>query len=284
MATLLPLAALIFLRYRSLDNISGSAIRWTALGLLLMYCWMMFPIPAKVGAVFLWPWVPPNRMVWGFGLLLTVSLVVFTSRLEFSLSRLRLSIFAATLIAAWIVSKIGFTSIFGHFPMSPWEALERSWFDWVGIIPFVAAGLAVRRWPDRFKSREAMLAAAAATGLITFGTFNPIQRATDFFYIPSTDFLKSVRQNAAKNPNGWAVLPGWYGALLNGAGIPAINHVLASPVMAFWDRTFPEMSAKQRHLIFDRYAHVIPEPVSHPYSPFLDRVVVPLKVFEAKID
>ena len=283
-ATLLPLAVLAFVRYRSFNNISLSAVSWTTLGLLLMFCWVMFPIPAKIGAVFLWPWVPASRMLWGFGLLLTLSLVVFASRLEFTLSRLRLSIFAATLIAAWLVSKIGFTSIFGHFSMSPWEALKRSWFDWVGIIPFIAAGIATWLWPDKFKAREMVLAAVAATSLITFGTFNPIQQATHFFNIPSTAFLQRARQDAANNPNGWALLRGDGGALLNGAGIPAVNHVLTSPVMSFWARVFPNMSPQQRHLVFDRYAHIVPDFVNDPYSPQPDVIVVPVKVFQKAIE
>jgi hypothetical protein len=283
-STLLPLGFLTFLRYRSLRNIPFSAGLWIAFGLLSMGCWMVFPVPAEVGAAFLWSFVLGSRMAWGFGLLLIVSLVALASRLEFRFSPVRIAIFAALLIAAWLGSKFAYTTVVGHLSSGRRALLADSWFDWIGIIPFAAAAIAVRLWPHAVKAREAMLAAAAVTGLVTFGTFNPIQRATSFFNLPTTEFIQSTRQTAADNPNGWAVLPGVYGALLNGAGIAAVNHVLTSPMPAFWARVFPGMSAQERHQVFDRYAHIVPEAVSAPYARQQDVIVVPLSRFQQKVE
>lgn len=282
-STLLPMTMLCFVDYRSLLNVIGENFInfWiAAAGLILMLAWMIIPVPASIGQILLWTHVPPTRMVWGFGLLLTASLIVLAAKCSFVLSPRRLTAFAGGMVAAWLVSKVGFTSIWSQVDMTTWDALGRSWFDWVAVVPFLAAAALV--WKYRVSpafNLRALFAAAAASGMITYGTFNPFQQAFPIFDIPETPVLTSAREQAKANPNGWAVTPGLYGALFSGAGIPAINHTLTAPQLLFFRRIFPSMPAAEFNQVFNRYAHISPGDVEQPVSLQADVIVVPIAPF-----
>lgn len=283
-STLLPLTLLFFARYRSvIAYVRGNvlSISIMAVGLALMLAWMILPVPAQLGHALLWSQVPPARMAWGFGLLLTLSAVVIASRLQFTLSWPRFVGFALTLLAGWLVSKIGIIPIWPHAYDGTWmAAVSRSWFDWIAIVPFgTAAFLAARSTMIRRNPTPVLFAAAAITGLMTFGTFNPLQPAHLIFNLPDTPLQEQLRKQTQGNPNGWAVVPGMYGALLNGAGISAINHTLMAPQLEFFRRIFPDLPSEQFNQTFNRYAHIVPQEGVEPHSPHSDVAVVPIEPF-----
>jgi hypothetical protein len=220
-------------------------------------------------------------MAWGFGLLLTLFLVIVSSGTAFRLSPMRFILFAIAITAAWLTSKIGFTEIWSHALPNAWTALRRSWFDWAALIPFGIASVIYAYVPSARKhAREVLLSAAMVTGAGTFGTFNPLQPAQPIFDVPESAFLTKVRKAAEQNPNGWAVVPGMYGALLNGAGISAINHTLTTPQVQFFTKIFPSIPESKIDATFNRYAHIIPSnSVIEPRSPSPDVVLVPVKPF-----
>jgi hypothetical protein len=282
-ATLLPLTISCFADYRSLAAYcrkNKTSLALVVLALVLMFVWMVFPIPTAIGKILLWDRVPPLRMVWGFGLLLTLFLVILASNLEFSFSAMRLILFSVVVVAAWLISKIGFTEVWSHAYANAWMALKRSWFDWAPILPFGVAFL-VSAYSVRARkySREVLLSAAMATGAATFGTFNPVQPAQIIFNVPDTPLLKNARAMAEHNPNGWAILPGSYGAVINGAGVPAINQTLATPQLAFFKKVFPSLPESKFTSTFNRYAHITPKAGAEPHSPFPDIAIVPIEPF-----
>lgn len=282
-STLLPLSLLAFARYSS----AGEALRpmarpilVVALALVAMLAWMTLPIPASWGAALLWTNVPPARMAWGFGLLFTLALLVCSSRLEYELSLRRFAAFSVTLLLAWLVSKIGFTELWPASEIAAKDALLASRFD---LLPLATFGLFLALHASRphfFATRaNVVLMAAALTGFLTFGTFNPVQRAHAIFDVPNSAFQDEVREVADANPNGWAVLSGWYGALLNGVGIPSINHTLIAPQLEFFRAIFPALPEEEFNEAFNRYAHIVPREGAAVHSPQSDSVVVPLKAF-----
>ena len=282
-ATLLPLTVVAFVRYGSAVRVLFDhklAVALVALGLAMMLAWMIWPVPARFGRVLLWTQVPAVRMAWGFGLLLTVALVVFASKVEFVVTPARIILFALAVLAAWLGSKSLFSPMIGNPTLSLSRALMRSWFDWIALVPFGIAFLFVWRYGALARDpRPALFAAAAVTGLVTFGSFNPMQPARLIFDLPSTPFQEGLRAAAKANPNGWAAVPGLYGALINGAGIPAINHTLAVPQLAFFRRIFPDLPAEQLNEVFNRYAHIVPDAGTRLYSPQPDVAVVPIEPF-----
>jgi hypothetical protein len=282
-STLLPLTILFFVRYRSAISClrENQFAAWiVTAGLTMMLAWMVLPVPASVGKLLLWTQVQPDRMAWAFGLLLTLSLIVFSSKVKFKISNLRFFGFSVTVVAAWLASKIGFTEIWSRTNVTALAMLSRSWFDWIAIVPFgIVTFLAARRKSIARNPADALFASAAITGLATFGTFNPLQPAHLIFDLPPTPFQEQVRENARANPNGWAVVPGMYGALLNGAAIPSINHTLMAPRLDFFRRAFPDLPVEQLNQTFNRYAHIIPREGADPHSPSPDVVVVPIAPF-----
>jgi hypothetical protein len=282
-ATLLPLTIALFADYQSLANYcleNRKSLIFVVIALILMFIWMAFPVPSGIGTFLLWNRVPPTRMAWAFGLLLTLFLVIVASNIAFRFSPIRFVLFAFVIVGAWLTSKIGFTEIWSHAFPNAWSALKRSWFDWVALLPFGAVFLSnayftyAKRW-----TREMTLSAAMLTGAITFGTFNPLQPAQIIFDIPETPFLKNMKTMADKNPNGWAVVPGFYGALINGAGIPAINHTLTTPQVEFFKKIFPSMPDNKIQAIFNRYMQVIPKPNVEPHTLNPAAVLVPIEPF-----
>jgi len=76
---------------------------WAA-GLAAMLIWMVVPIPARFAPVL--HLVPPARMLWGFGLLLTIGLAVVAANATWLLTRARVGAFIGAALAAWVVSKL----------------------------------------------------------------------------------------------------------------------------------------------------------------------------------
>lgn len=280
-STLLPLAGISFVRYRSIIpyvRTNFLALGIVIVGLAMMLAWMWLPIPPRAGQFLLWTKVPPHRMLWAFGLLFTLAVILIASKLQFELTRERFLLFSLSLIAAWLVSKIGLTD---GGDITVRQALGRTWwFDLFPILPFgVAAVVCLRsRFGDQGTVR-AIFAAAAVSGAATFGSFNPLQPAFPIFNLPRTPFLAAKREEAKRNPNGWLVIPGGYGALFSGAGIPAINHTLTTPQLEFFRKVFPNMPADQFNQVFNRYAHIHPQPGDKLYSPQADVIVVPIEPF-----
>ncbi|PBC23460.1 MULTISPECIES: hypothetical protein [unclassified Mesorhizobium] len=286
-STLLPLTVICFVDYRSLtETLKSNIFSFSVVcaGLLLMFAWMAFPVSSRIGEVFLWNKVQPGRMAWGFGLLLTISLIITASRCKFHITKRRVILFFVSVAAGWAISKIGVTYLFPIKEVTILQAIKRGYFEWVSLVPF-AFGFAFfvyLRELDRISGRI-LLCSAYISGAITFGTYNPFQQAYPIFDIPETRFLASLREQAKANPNGWAVLPGIYGALFSGAGVPAINHTLTAPQLSFFRKIFPAMPEAAFNQAFNRYAFVIPSDVLEPKSTAGDRVLVPIAVFKSKV-
>ena len=224
-------------------------------------------------------------MTWGFGLLLTASLVVFGSKFRFELTGTRFLAFSASLLAAWPLSKIGLTVIWSDVGVSAWKAMSQSWFEWAAIVPFGAAALIISKskWSEETSTR-AVFGAAALCGAITFGSFNPFQRAFPIFDVRDTPFLAEVRQKALQNPNGWTVMPGMYGALFSGAGVPAINRTLTAPQLEDFSAAYFRLCQSRSSIRFStKYAHIRPTEGGQPHVAQADVIVVPVEPFLSAI-
>lgn len=286
-STLLPLTVLVFVSYRSLaETLRNNFVSFgvVGLGLILMLAWMTLPIPSSIGRILLWNKVQPGRMVWGFGLLFTISIIVAASRCTFVISKERIAFFLAIMVSTWFLSKVGFTWIPGYSYEKNPSALMRGYFEWIAIVPLVlSAGYVWYLGQQTRNNGRILFGSAFVSGAITFGLFNPFQQAFPIFDIPETPFLTALREQAKTNPNGWAVMPGMYGALFSGAGVPAINHTLTAPQLSFFRRVFPSMPEAAFNNAFNRYAHIIPTDVPEPRSPSPDQAWVPIKAFTTKI-
>lgn len=246
----LPLAMACFCDHRSIgrwfaDHRAAAGICIGGLGLML--AWMVLPWPAALAPGL--NLAPPGRMLWGFGLLLLLGLALIGARLRWRLTPLRLAIFTAAVLGGWAISK--------RLLSSPDLALGR--FD-VAILPVLAALLLIGRFaPGRLPPRRLVLAATVITALVTFGRFNPVQSAKPIFEPRPSLVLDALRAYAGDNPHGVAVETRHYGAVIVGAGVPALNHVLLQPQLAVFRQAYPGLDPASFDQVFNRYAHIKPE-------------------------
>lgn len=236
-------------------------------GLILMLVWMLASWPADFAPGL--NQVAPGRMLWGFGLLLFLGLAILGATAPWRLTPVRAAVFAALVAGAWGVSKLGLSRqplAFGRFDLA--------------ILPIAALLLLARRFaPHRLPPRRLVLAAVALTAAATFGRFNPVQSAEPIFRPQHSELVEVLQTYADANPKGWAVENRHYGAVVNGAGVPAINHVLLRPQLAFFRGAYPGLDEATFNHVFNRYAHIMPSMRWSPAVVQADLIALPADPF-----
>ncbi|MDE2383577.1 MAG: hypothetical protein KGO53_03070 [Alphaproteobacteria bacterium] len=280
--TYLPLAILCFTDHRSLvqwisRNKAAMSI-WLA-GLALMLAWMCLPIPAMAGKLFLWDRVPPLRMLWGFGLALTLGSGVVASQVEWRYSPMRALIAANAVVASWLVSKLLFVDAAAANGATPAVVVLRySAWELIAVALLAAVAVLAAAKPRWLSShvREIVLGAVAAEVFLIFGMFNPIESAHAIFTEKKSPFLDAMDTLARANPRGWTATPGVFGESLNAFGVPAINNVQFLPDEAFFADVFKGAAQNELNLTFNRYAHIVPSFEAAIRSPQADVALIPI--------
>lgn len=262
----LPLATVCFCDHRAFAAWAAEHGRslaiWTT-GLLAMLAWMLLPLPGRFAPGL--NLVPPVRMLWAFGLLLTLGLAVAASNAQWRLTWPRVTAFALAVIAAWAVSKQGIGK----------DDLDHHHFDW-RIVVLLLGLIGLHRFAPRLvPSRRVVLGAVVLCSFLTFGRFNPVQSATPIFAPGPSPALESFRAYARANPTGTVIALGEYSATLNGLKIPSINHTLLRPEPAFFRAAYPDLPAAEADRLFNRYEHVMPALVWAPALVQDDVVAIP---------
>ena len=279
----LPILFAAFVDYRRIAPLAGhghaartvAVARWRlaviGIGLLLMSAWFFLPLPPEVGRVLLWDRVPPSRMMFAYGLLLLCFVLAFASNAEFRLTWPRFWVAAMVVAAgAWVskseMSTAGFAA-----------AVE----DAFVLIP-VALVVACRRILAG-RAGVALIGCAALANAFAFGLFNPIQSAKPIMTPPpETPIVAELRRKADRHPDGWLVVPGFPGAILNGIGFKSVSHVLMTPQMDFFRPFFPEMPQSEFEYLFNRYAHLQLHGIDKPSLPRPDVIWAPVGKFDPR--
>jgi hypothetical protein len=223
--------------------------RWACLGggLLATQAWMTMPLPQWVGYPLLWHLVPPGRMVVAGGFLLLVSAFVIGQTRAIRITPVRALLLGLTLALAWVLYK-------RPYGIGAREAYR----DWVFIIPVALAGMlqAIRALSPRGVS-VTLLASAAALGMVSFGTFNPIQSTTPIFETHRTQVTADLDRRLEQEKRGYLLLPwgtsffSYAGLSLIALGYPSMAYATFDPAMDLWSRVYPELPPDQIHRLFD---------------------------------
>jgi hypothetical protein len=269
--TFLPLSVLAFTDYGSLRKLVRGELesfpRWRAAvllsGFLLMAAWLFLPIPDAVGKIFLWNLVPAERMMFAFGFLSTLLCLLLLNSCGTILSPLRAGLFFAALVGGTVWSKR-----LGHVDLAATPVEELVIF---GAL-FVAALLA---WWRKLRFRPLVIAACVVSNFAVFGIFNPLQSAKEIFTPKDSPFLAALRKMQNDDPRGWLTAGAAPGAVLNGEGFCAINHVLIYPQLQFFRKWFPDLTDKEFNSVFNRYAHVHVEHEPKARSSQSDVIILP---------
>lgn len=238
-----------------------------AAGIALVACWIFLPVPLRIGQLTGLSMVPPTRALLALGLLLNIGCAIVLVRGGVRLGRGRLLLLAALLLAGCLLK-----FAFGQGSFSRLHATADAWpLLCVGVLAFAA------RRPRLAAHPVALVLAVAALGnVLTNGLFNPVQSARPIFDMDRSAVLASMQARGARQAaDGALVVEGRYGALLSGVGIPAVNHTLYFPQLAYFRARFPDMPEDRFNTTFNRYHHVMVSDVAEPRSMYADLVEVP---------
>lgn len=259
LSTLLPLYAFALGDHRSFKARLAqhrATLLTIAVGLSIYMVWMFLsvhPLLARISGLYL---MPPPRALVGFGLLLNITAAAYLAIAGLRVSALRI---IATVMLVCLMSWAKLT----------WsDAPLKDTFSILDAVPILAtaallAGLVLlRSAPARI---VLTMWAAAMANIAMFGTFNPVQSAHPIFNIDKSAVHSELMAGGARtDKNGVIVAHGHYGALIPGAGLSSINHVLYTPQIEFFRRYFPHIDEARFNEIFNRYAHIVVNDASEP--------------------
>ncbi|HKU17744.1 MAG TPA: hypothetical protein VJP80_00555 [Candidatus Saccharimonadales bacterium] len=244
--SLLPITCAVFLDY---NNIAKLTENWRTLaiimvGIIVSGVWIFLPIPAEIGRFAGLTFVPGNRLLPALGWLLIILSLYIANTCGCRYSMVRVSCFfglavAGALIKCWINGSIR-KGAFGYFDALPFSAV---------LVLAIATYFGARGW-------GISLGLAAIVSAVSYGSFNPIQSAYPIFSLDTTAVMSHLKLAGARSKDGYIAVPGEYGALINGAGIPAINHVLLSPQLEFFKARFGDLPNEKFNELFNRYEHI----------------------------
>jgi hypothetical protein len=244
------LAVLFFLPWGDLVRHStwGQRRRWIALvlGLFATQSWMMLPLPAWAGYPLLWQLVPPGRMVIAGGLLLLVTVFLFGQAYPLQLSGARSVAFALALGWAW-----------SAFKQPHGIGLLAAFRDWIFVVPVaIVAILQARRLLTPARANTTLLASAAIVGLISFGTYNPIQSTEPIFAKHRTSVTAQLENGLRRNKRGFVLVPfgnglfAYSGLPLVGLGYPSLTYSTFDPAVDLWRRVYPDLAPDRFRSLF----------------------------------
>jgi hypothetical protein len=262
------LTVIFFVPWRELINKSTREEwrRWMWLGggLVATQAWMTVDIPPWVGYPLLWHLVPPGRMVLAGGLFLLVTAFILGQAFPLRFSIFGCLCFALTLVLVWFALKhphgIG---------------LLESYRDWVFVVPvMVVATLQAVGVLTPQRVNTTLLASAAILGVISFGTFNPIQSTQAIFRRHHTPFTMELDHRLQTEKRGYLLIP-WgtsffahSGLPLIALGYPSLSYSTFDPALDLWQKVYPTIPSEQFRPLFDNAGGFafgeIPAPIRVP--------------------
>ena len=262
------LAVLFFTPWREIVSESSRADwwRWTWLGVGLVstQAWMIVPLPAWVGYPLLWHLVQPGRMVVAGGLLLVTLTFLIAQQRPPRFSGLGCLAFGLMLVLGWAL-----------FKRPHGIGLVEAYRDWIYIVPVaVAAGTMALGIVTPVRANALLLASAAALGLVSFATFNPLQKTTPIFAEHHTAVTADLDRRLKADGRGFLLLP-WgtsffahSGLPLIARGYPSLAYATFDPAIEMWRNLFPELPQKAFERAFNNVGTYgfadIPEPRWQP--------------------
>jgi hypothetical protein len=251
MGSIYVLVVLFFAPWRDLimQSTSEERRRWMLLGLGLVatQAWMTLPLPPWVGVPLLWHLVQPGRMVLAGGVMLVILAFVVGQARPLRFTPSGCLAFGLTLALGWAL-----------FKQPHGIGLKDAYLDWIFIVPVViVATLRGTGVLSAASPNTALLASAAALGLMSFGTFNPIQSTTPIFEKPNTSVTAALDQRLDRDGRGYLLLP-WgesffahTGLPLIGLGYPSLSYSTFDPALDLWSKVYPEVPPDQFRAVFN---------------------------------
>lgn len=282
LSSLLPLYAICLLNYQALARVIRNRPFKSALLLgcsLFLVSWVLFYMPPIIAKLSGLSMVPPNRAVLGLGLLLNVVSVLALAKAGVVCNTPRLLLLLLLTLAGTAgkltLATDGFDKLYSSIDAIPY---------------FCLLAIAGYHWRHRANpgafSLSTIMTLGLAGNLLAYGLFNPVQSAYPIFAHDKALVSERLAERGAQwTPDGAMVVPGHYGALLAGIGLPTINHVLYYPQLDYFRARFPSLDAKTFNDTFNRYAHIsVGNDIDTPVLLSADHVQLPMSALTGKTD
>lgn len=239
-------------------------------GLVLMYAWMLLPLPSWAGSVLLWNHVQPERMEYAAGLLMLFITMLLGRWSGLVVTAPRMAVYLAIVILGWMWFKALDQGAF----VTPGAMVKRS--NDLLVLPVLLICLIVGRRMS-LAPPTVLAGASVLTSALMLFAFNPIQSARPIFERHDTPVVRAIE--AERAADGTLAMSGFAGAVLNGLGYASVSHVTAVPALDVWRGRYPDLPEAQFMNIFNRYSHIRLSENERPASPSPDAVDVPLRDF-----
>lgn len=270
--TLIPLFTIPFVKLTSGSSKLERRAWLLVMGLILMLCWILLPIPEGVGRLILWNRVPPVRMLFAEGVLCIFVSLLLIKRHPYTFSMHRIS-FVLFVCFGFIVYKYLNSDV----------RLVELWRDSLVILILAICVFIIKT--TGWSALTVLLSGCFIFNVFINGGFNPIQSTRPIFDVPSSSIIEGL-DIEYKNNNQVLAVPGFPGMILNGLGYRSVSHVLAVPIMDFWKEKYGDtLTDDELNILFNRYEHVVlSAAISKPTLMQADAVVLPVKDFVERRD
>lgn len=241
----------------------GFQVRITAVTILVAVVMMIFMLvgfPAKIALLTGFSMIPTNRMEFGLSILVLAFSAITVSH-QWDRLRIRHLILVLLLYAC----------LLQFFVQQPAVVLAE--LDGIRFFPVVALAVAIagaclsfilNRWRGSAVAATVVLTGFLALSTVTFGSFNPVMRASDILRPVDTTFIRGWKQLYALNGNQPFGM-GNYGHVLRGENLPALEAIhMANVAPSTYSRVFPELSAQEVESTFNKFVGVGFTNAAHP--------------------
>ncbi|KAA5981271.1 hypothetical protein F3I48_14290 [Pantoea sp. M_3] len=217
-------------------------------------------IPAEAGKYLFLNKVVPNRLLLGFGLLISILCVSRLVKVSINLSVTKVILYWLIYLLVCLIIK---------------QSLAAMKMD------IIAAAVTATTMILLMKSGQSfsliLIGGCCAFSLSTFALFNPLQDARPIFEKHDTEVTRQLTEE--QKQHGFVLGSNLPGAIANGIGFRSVAHVNTTPRLDFWKKKFSDLPAPLFNGIFNRYAHIQLHAEDYISTPSADVIRLPERCF-----
>jgi hypothetical protein len=235
---------------------------------------MVFPIPNIIGKIFLLDKVPGGRLSFAIGL----PAFVFTlTAFKYSKNKINIS----SIFCFYFILLLGLCSKFIFYEIDLTQYQDEAWISIFTIFSLCIFYLLSQKLAFFNKNiKQNFVMTVTVFSSLYFIGFNPVQSTKNIFQKNYNQATANFDLLQSQHPNGWLVVPGFHGSILNGIGYKSITHTLYSPQPLFFERFKSGMSSDEFNKTFNRWGYIhLSNTVTKPELPFDIVVLLPESAF-----
>lgn len=272
--SVLFIALAVMLDYRNFLAPEQAALRrmlaLPVILLLVIWAWMIIPLPSWLGTPILFDRVSPRRLAFGAGALMAIIGAVILARGRFEISWTRIAIVIVIVLVSWL-------SVSVHRSSAP--LLTKATLLDCALIGIIIAQKAYSML-SRQQNLNVVVAGAALVNLTAFGGFYGIVAAQPVFAPGEFAAKASLDRLVEASPDGVLAIAGERvnGSILNGLGYKSFAQAFFVPHPDFLRAYFPDVPDEDFNFAFNRLSVIRLTNDVHLNAPGLG-VMVPVDSF-----